>query len=186
MLALQCLAVSTTITRVLGKAGANGRADAWTRSGSNRWVGTEHTDSRTKLGSAKRDHVLPDVACDDLSMLRIGVSQDVLNEIIAILIAGNVNKWNAGTIKTTFAYTTQVATQKLDTSYFQALLYHFRCELVHAVLGCISNNMISCTTAISRSAMLTNVLDAPVSKLAVSDNVNAGKHLFNTRPLASS
>jgi len=44
--------------------------------------------------------------------------------------------------------------------------------------------MISGTTAISRGAMLANMLDAPVSKLAVSDNVNAGKYLFDTGTLA--
>jgi hypothetical protein len=43
--------------------------------------------------------------------------------------------------------------------------------------------MISGTTAISRSAMLANMLDAPISKLAVGDYVNAGKYLFDTGTL---
>ena len=43
--------------------------------------------------------------------------------------------------------------------------------------------MISGTTAVSRSAVLANVLDAPVSKLAVSDNINASKYLFDTGTL---
>ena len=44
--------------------------------------------------------------------------------------------------------------------------------------------MINGTTAISWSAMLANMLDAPVSKLAVSDNINVGKYLFDTGTLA--
>jgi hypothetical protein len=47
--------------------------------------------------------MLADVASDDLSMLRVGVSQNVLNEIVAILVAGNINEWNSRTIKATFA-----------------------------------------------------------------------------------
>ncbi len=130
--------------------------------------------------------MLPNMAGDDLPMLRIGVSEDVLDEIIAVLITGNVNKGNTRTVKTTFAHTIQVTTQELNATYLQALLDHFRCKLVHAVFRCISNDMIGCTTAIRRSAVLTNVLDAPVSKLAVCDNVNAGKYLFNTGTLVHS
>jgi hypothetical protein len=184
MLAPQRLAISTAITRVLRKACANGRADTRSWSGSNCWIGTEHADSGAKLGSAQRDHVLADVASDNLPMLRVGVSQNVLNEIVAILVAGNINKWNSRTIKTTFADAIKVATQKLDATYLQALLHYFRRKLVHAVFRGISNDMINGTTAISRSAMLANMLDAPVSKLAVSDNINAGKYLFDTGTLA--
>jgi len=38
------------------------------------------------------------------------MSQDILDEIIAILIAGNVNEWNAGTIEAAFAHTIEVPT----------------------------------------------------------------------------
>jgi hypothetical protein len=184
MLALQCLAISTAITRVLRKACANGRADTGSWSGSNCWIGTEHADSRAKLRSTKRDHVLADVAGDDLPMLRVGVSQNVLNEIVAILVAGDINEWNSRTIKTTFADAIQVTTQKFNATYLQALFDHLRRKLVHAVFRSISNDMISGTTAISWSTMLANMLDAPISKLAVGDNVNAGKYLFDTRTLA--
>jgi hypothetical protein len=110
MLALQYLAISTAITRILGKACTNGRANTRSWSGSNCWIGTEHADSGAKLGSTKRDHMLPDVAGDDLPMLRVGVSQNVLDEIVAVLVTGNINEWNSRTIKTTFADSIQVAT----------------------------------------------------------------------------
>ena|SRR5277367_2183054 len=110
MLALQYLAISTTITRILRKACTNGRTNTRSWSGSNCWIGTQHADSGAKLGSAKRDHMLPDVAGDDLPMLRVGVSKNVLDEIVAVLVAGNINEWNSRTIKTTFADSIQVAT----------------------------------------------------------------------------
>ena len=53
--------------------------------------------------------MLPDVAGDDLPMLRVGVCQNVLDEIVAVLVAGNINEWNSRTIKTTFADSIQVA-----------------------------------------------------------------------------
>lgn len=129
--------------------------------------------------------MLSDMAGDNLPMLRVRVSQNVLNKIVAILVAGNINEWNSRTVKTTFTDAIQVATQKLDTTYLQALLDHFGRKLIHAVFRSISNDMISGTTAISWSSMLADVLDAPISKLAVSDNVNAGKHLFNTGTLVN-
>lgn len=113
------------------------------------------------------------------------MSQNVLNEIVAILVAGNIDEWNSRTIKTTFADAIQVATQKLDATYLQTLLDNFRRKLVHAVFRSISNDMINGTTAISRSTMLTNMLDAPISKLAVSDNINACKYLFDTGTLVN-
>ena len=71
-----------------------------------RWVAAEHAYSRAKLRTAQGDHmfarenltmafccqieeVLPDVRSNDLAMVRIGVSENVLNEVIAILIARN-------------------------------------------------------------------------------------------------
>jgi hypothetical protein len=55
--------------------------------------------------------------------------------------------------------------------------------LVHAVLGSIANDMFGGTAAISWGSMLTDMLNAPISKLAMGDNVDAGKNLLNARAL---
>jgi hypothetical protein len=62
------------------------------------------------------------VTGDDLPMLRISVSQDVLDEIVAILVAGDVDQRNTRTINASFAHTVQVAVEKLNTADLEALL----------------------------------------------------------------
>jgi hypothetical protein len=43
--------------------------------------------------------------------------------------------------------------------------------------------MVDSATAVSRSAMLADVLDAPVSELAMSNDVDTSKDFFNARAL---
>lgn len=50
-------------------------------------VAAKHSNARAILGSTKGDHVLADVAGDDLfERLRIGIDQDPLDEVISKLI----------------------------------------------------------------------------------------------------
>src|SRR5450432_3961204 len=179
------LTISTTVAWNLGYTRANdgSGSDTRSRSGSNCRVGTEHANSRAELGPTKRHHMLSNMASNYLSMLRIGVSQDVLNKIVAILITGNIDQRDARTIQTAFTNTIQVAAKKLDAPNLETLFNNLRGELIHAVLSSKSDDMISCTAAISWSAMLANMLDAPVAELAVSYDINACQHLFNARTL---
>jgi hypothetical protein len=69
----------------------HGRADAGTRTSGNSRIGAKHSDTRTKLRSSKRNHMLADVSGNDLSMLRICMGEYVLNQVVAILITGNID-----------------------------------------------------------------------------------------------
>jgi hypothetical protein len=55
--------------------------------------------------------------------------------------------------------------------------------LVHAVLGSISNDMFNGPATISWGTMLADVLNAPIAKLAMGDNVDACKNFLNARAL---
>jgi hypothetical protein len=55
-------------------------------------VAAKHCNTRAVLGSAKRDHVLADMAADNLTVLGAAVGQDVLDEIVSELIAGNCTR----------------------------------------------------------------------------------------------
>lgn len=68
--------------------------------------------------------MLPNVGRDDLPVLRAGVRQDVLNEIVAVLVTGNVNKRDTRAIDSTLANTIQVAAQEVRPANLQALLNH--------------------------------------------------------------
>ena len=124
--------------------------------------------------------MLANVGSDNLPVLWIGVGQDVLNQVVSVLVASNVDEWNAWTIWAAFADTVEVAAEKLNAANLEALLDDFGRELIHAVLGSVSDDMIDGAAAISRSPVLADMLNAPVSKLAMSDDVDAAKDFLNT------
>jgi len=83
----------------------------------------------------------------------------------------------------TLADTIEITTQKINSTYLKTLLDNLRGKLVHAVLGCITDDMVNGSTTISWSTVLANVLNAPIAKLAMGDNVNASKDLLNAGAL---
>jgi hypothetical protein len=146
-------------------------------------VGAEHADTRAKLGTSQGDHVLSDMSGNNLAMLRRGVVEDPLDEVIAILIAGDVDEWDACTVATTLTDSVQVAAEELCTSDLETLLDNLGSELIGAVLCGITNDVVNSPTAVRRSTMFADVLNAPVTELAMSHNVNVGKNLLDTRTL---
>ena len=185
-----CLAISTTIARRWWRAHTHarvGKTDSRTntraRASLDGRVGAEHANSRSKLGATERDHVFSDVLSNNLTVLRVGVRENVLDEVVAVLITGDVDQWNARTIETTLTDTIEVASEEVNTTNLEALLDDLGSELIHAVLGSIANDMINGSATISGGTMLANVLNAPVAKLSMSNNVNALQDLFNARAL---
>lgn len=183
-----CLAVCTTITRSwlwthARLRNAHGRTSTWTRAGLDGWVGAEHANSRSELRSTKRDHVLANMTSNMLTVLRVGVSQDILDQVVAVLITGNVDQRNAGSVVAAFADAVEVAAEEVGTTNLEALLNNLRSKLIHTVLGGIADDVINGAAAISWGTMFTDVLDAPVAKLAVSDDVNTAEDFLDARSL---
>lgn len=127
--------------------------------------------------------MLPDMRRHHFAVLGRRVVEDPLDEIVAVLVARNVNQRDPSTIATTLAHSVQVSAQKISPTNLQTLLNHLRGKLIGTVLGSVSNYMVNGPTAVRRRTVLANVLDAPVSKLAVGHNIDIGKHFFNARPL---
>lgn len=130
--------------------------------------------------------MLPNVGSNDLAVLSAGMGQDVLNKVIAILIAGNVDEWNARAVATPLADTIEVSAEELWTTNLEALFDDLRGKLIGAVLGSVANDVVDSSAAIRRSAMLADVLNAPVSKLTVGNNVDVGEDFFNAWSLYES
>jgi len=116
---------------------------------------------------------------NNLPVLWVGVGQDVLNQIVSILIAGNVDEWDTWAIISSLANAVEITAEKLNTSNLEAFLNNLRSELVHAVLRGVADDVVDSTSAICWSTMLTDVLNAPVAKLSMSNDVNAGKDLLD-------
>lgn len=123
--------------------------------------------------------MLPDVSGDHLAVLRSCVVQDPLDEVVAVLVAGNIDEWDTSTILATFADSIEVATQEISASNLEALFNHLGRELIRTVLGCVANDMVDGSAAVRRATMLADVLDAPVSKLAMGDDVYVGKNFLD-------
>jgi hypothetical protein len=128
--------------------------------------------------------VLADVSGYNLPMLLRGVGQDVLDQVVAILIAGDVDERNTRAIGTTLADTIQVAVEKVWPTNLEALLNDLGRKLVGAVLASVANDVINGSAAVARSPMLADVLNAPVAELTVGDNVDVGKNLFDAGTLS--
>ena len=86
------------------------RANTRTRASLDCRVSAKHANSRAKLGSTERDHVLADVGSNNLTMSRVGMGENVLDEVVTILITGNVDQWDSRPIMTTLANTVKVVT----------------------------------------------------------------------------
>lgn len=94
-----------------------------------------------------------------------------------------IDEGHAWTIWTSFTNTLQIAIKKLATSNLEALLDHLGSVLVHAVLSREAENVVNSATTIRGSAMFADVLNAPIAKLTMGDDINAGEHLVDARTL---
>ena len=160
-------------------AGSDGRAGASGRS----MVRAEHADARAKLGAAERDHVLANVRRHHLAVNLIRVRQDVLDEVVSVLVAGNVDQGDARAVNSALADAVEVAAKKLRTSNLETLLNDLGGELIHAVLGSKADDMVDGAAAVSRGAMLANVLNAPVAELAMSNDIDTSEDFVDARTL---
>lgn len=123
--------------------------------------------------------MLANVGGHNLAMLRRGIVENPLNKVVSVLVARNIDQRDASAVSSTFAHAVQVASKELAPSNLEAFLHHFGSELVGAVFGCVSDNMVDGSAAVRRTSVFADVLDAPISKLAVGNNVNVGEHFFN-------
>lgn len=86
--------------------------------------------------------MLANVGRDYLTTLRISVGEDVLDEVVAELVASDVDEGHARTVRMGLAHTVEIAIQKLRTTDLQALLDHLGGKLIHAVFVSKTENVI--------------------------------------------
>jgi DNA-binding transcriptional regulator YdaS (Cro superfamily) len=182
---LHGLTVTAAIATTGCHAAAHRRASARSGASGDGMVGAQHADTGAELGSTKRDHVLADVGRHDLAVLRVGMSEDVLNQVVAVLITGNVDERDARAINTALTDAVQVTAEKLRPTNLEALFNDLGGKLIHAVLSSKADDVINGAAAVGWSAVLADVLDAPIAKLAVSHDVDIGENLLNAGALGN-
>ena len=178
-------AVSAAVVRPRGQSGAHPRTDTRPRARGHGRVRAEHSDTRSKLGTSEGDHMLANMRGHDLSVLWARMRQDILYKVVAVLVAGNVDERNAWSVDSALAHTIKVAIEKLWPADLEALLNHLGRELVRAIFGRITDDMVDRTASVTWGSMFADVLNAPVAKLTVGYNVNIGENLLNAGSLAA-
>lgn len=146
--------------------------------------------------------MLADVCGNQLAMMRRGIGEDVLDQVIpklipsdcnhivridiiphAINITLTVDQRHAGPIRSSLADTGQVSIKEIGSSNLEALFNHFRSVLINAILGRIADNVVNGATLVAGQPILADVLDTPIPKLTSCNNIDVGQHFIDTRPL---
>jgi hypothetical protein len=123
--------------------------------------------------------VLADVDCNLLSLMMVGIHQNPLYQIVAILVTGNINQRNARAIWACGSDDAKVVPEELNTANLQTLLDNLGGKLIGAVAVGIAKDVVDDSALVWRGAVLAEVLDAPVSELPVGDEINVCDNFFN-------
>jgi hypothetical protein len=94
-----------------------------------------------------------------------------------------VNERNTGAVGTTFADTVEVTLEKFRPTNLKALLNHLGSKLVHTILCRVADDMVNGAAAVGGQPMLANMLNAPVAKLAMRDEVDASENFIDAGAL---
>lgn len=133
-------------------------------------------------------------------MMGLSMDENVLDQIVAILISSNydkisncrlngihtnltVDQWHAWAIRTSFADLVEITIEEIRSTNFETLLNDLRSELIGAIFSGVLQDVLNGATFVSRGTMLAYMLNAPVAKLTMRDNVDIGKDLADARTL---
>ena len=127
--------------------------------------------------------MLANVNSDLLPLVMMGVHQDPLNQIVAILIPRNVNERNTRTVRMCSGNNAKIALKELHTTNLQTLFDNFGGKLIDAVAVGIAQNVVNDSALVWRGAMLAKMLNAPVAELPVRNEINVGDDFLDGRAL---
>lgn len=106
-----------------------------------------------------------------------------MDKVVAVLVARDVDERDPGSAPSALADPIQIPAQKVPAADLETLLDNLGGKLVGAVLGCVANDVIDGPASVRGSSVLANVLDAPVSELAVCHDVDVGEDILNAGAL---
>jgi len=98
-------------------------------------------------------------------------------------IERTINQRDAWAVRASFTNSDEVAFQKVRASDLEAFLDDLRSKLIHAVFGGVAEDMIDSATTVRWQPMLADMLNAPVAKLSMSNNIDAGEDLVDAGTL---
>ena len=117
------------------------------------------------------------------SLLLVSIHENPLDEIVAILITSNVNERDAWSIWMGSGDDIEITIKKLNATNLEALLDDLGGILVDAVAISVDENVVNDPTLVGRSTVLAQVLDAPITELAMGNEINVRDDFFNSGTL---
>ena len=131
----------------------------------------------------------PDMVGDLLTLVMVSVHENPLDQVIAILIARDyfalassstrlvsaltVNERNARTFRMGGRDNCKVTVHEFDAANLQTFLHNLGSKLVDAVVVSICENVVDNAALVGWRAMLAQMLDTPVAKLTMGNEVDA-------------
>jgi hypothetical protein len=77
----------------------------------------------------------------------------------------------------------EVTLEELNTTDLQTFLHNFGGKLIDAIAVRVGEDVVNDSALVWRGAMLAEMLNAPVSKLTVGDEINVGNDFLDGRAL---
>ena len=127
--------------------------------------------------------MLANVNSNLLTLVVVSVHQYPLDQIVAVLVSSNVDERDAGTVWSSRGDDTKVAIQKLQAANLQTLLNNFGSKLIDAVIVRVRKDVVDDATLVGGRPMLAEMLNAPVAKLTMSDEVDVCNDFLDCRAL---
>jgi len=127
--------------------------------------------------------VLANVSSHNFTVLRVGMCENPLHEVVAVLVARDIDQGNTGSVHSSLTNSVEIPCQELDSTDLEAFLNYLGGVLIHTVLGGEADHVVHGAAAISRGAVLADMLNAPVTKLAMCDNVDVRQDFLDARTL---
>jgi len=113
----------------------------------------------------------------------VGIHQNPLDQIIAVLVASNIDERNAWTIWMSCGDDSEISIKEFDPTNLETLLDDFGSKLVNAVAVRVGKNVIDNSAPVCRRTMFAEMLDAPITELAMSNEIDACDNFFDSRTL---
>lgn len=99
------------------------------------------------------------------------------------MVASDVDEWNTWTFRVRSGDDREVTVEKVHTSNLKAFLHDFGGILIDAVAVSIGKNMVNDPALVLWFSVLAQVLNAPVSELTMSNEVNVVNDFIDGRSL---
>ena len=94
-----------------------------------------------------------------------------------------IDQGHARAVRTAGANPREIAIKKLSAANFKAFFDDLGSKLVHAIVASPQEDMLDGTILVMRSSVLTDVLDAPITELAMGEEIDFCKNFLNGRAL---